>query len=394
MSRNAKNLAVNERAVLQLVQSRRATSQVQIARHLGVSSTTVHNVIRRLLDQRVVAQATIDRRQKGRPAMHYRMRLTKPVLAIQLLGTEWYAGIVGPNLNQDRVTHWETDRIPDPETAQTMIVEKAQELLSGAGLEAGDIAGCAIFLNADRVNGIGRLASSVLPWAGELEVAVLEKELACRVWLLSAPGSAEAELALRAEEQVNRLVVLNVGDGVSAHGSSHGRFWPGMEMLRGEIGHIIVEPQGAICGCGHRGCLETVMSGPALQRRVQNEVMAGVRTELAEALPQTPKIFFDTLERLHAAGSESYAVTVAEEFLDRCAWALSVVASTQNPDLVVLGGYGLAGRAAWRDRIGDLAKSKILHGEHRALRLEFPRSTPLEHLRRLAENAILNQTPL
>jgi len=322
------------------------------------------------------------------------MRLTKPVLAIQLLGTEWYGGIIGSDPDQDRMMHWETARIPDPDTAQTMMVGKARELLSGAGLGAGDIAGCAIFLNAATVNGSARLASSVLPWAGELEVAALERELTCRVWLLSAPGSAEAELALRSEEQVQRLVVLNVGDGVSAHGSSHGRFWPGMEMLRGEIGHIIVEPCGTICGCGHRGCLETVLSGPALQRRVQNEVQAGVRTELAGTLPQAPKIFFDTLERLHTTGTDSYAITVAEEFLDRCAWALSVVASTQNPDLVVLGGYGLAGRTAWRDRIGDLAKSKILHGEHRALRLEFPRSTPLEHLRRLAENAILNQTPL
>jgi len=393
MRRSATSLAVSERAVLRLVQSRRATSQVQIARHLGVSTATVHNVVKRLLGQRVVEQATVDRGQKGRPSLHYRLRLPAPVLAIQWLGTEWNGGVIYPDAEKDWVKRWETPLIPDADGAVETIAGKIEELLSETHLRKNDLAGCAIFLNAARNKGSGQLSSSVIPWAGNLDVAVLEKRVGCRTWILSAPGSAEAELALRAEEGFQRLVVLNVGDGVSAHGSCYGESGHGMEMLRGEIGHIIVEPRGAVCGCGHRGCLETVLAGPALQRRVRDEVKAGVRTGLEGNLRQSPKAFFDTLERLHAARADSYAVTVAEEFLDRCAWALSVIANTHNPDIVVLGGYGLAGREAWKERIGELARSKILHGEQSDLRLEFPRSTPREHLRRLAEGAFLTQNP-
>lgn len=391
--KDASNLAVSERAVLRLVQSGRATSQVQIARHLGVSTATVHNVVRRLLDQRIVEQSAIDRGQKGRPALHYRLRLTAPILAIQWLGTEWHGGIIGPDPNEDLVKHWDTARLPDPRSAMETVTAKVRELLKEKRLRIRDVAGCAIFLNAVRSPGSGQLSSSVIPWAADLDASAFEKTLGCRTWILSAPGSAEAELALRAGDNIRRLVVLNVGDGVSAHGSSYGDFWPGMEALRGEIGHIIVEPHGAVCGCGHRGCLETILSGPALQKRVRNEVATGVHTELATALRKPPKTFFDTLERLHATRAESYATTVAEEFLDRCAWALSVAVSTQAPDLVVLGGYGLAGRASWRDRIADLARGKILHGEQSDLRLEFPRSTPADQLRRLAESAFLNQPP-
>lgn len=390
--KEASQLAVSERAVLHLVQSGRATSQIQIARQLGVSTATVHNVVRRLLEQGVVEQSAVDRGQKGRPALHYRLRLTAPILAIQWLGTEWHGGIIGPDPADDLVRHWDTERAPNPRSAVETVAKKVRELLKAKRLRVGEVAGCAIFLNAVSAPGSGQLSSSVIPWAADLDASAFEKVLGCRTWILSAPGSAEAELALRAGENIRRLVVLNVGDGVSAHGSSYGDFWPGMETLRGEIGHIIVDPQGAVCGCGHRGCLETILSGPALQQRVRSDVTTGVRTGLTAALRKPPKVFFDTLERLHATRAESYATTVAEEFLDRCAWALSVAVSTQAPDLVVLGGYGLAGRASWKDRIAELARGKILHGEQSDLRLEFPRSTPADQLRRLAESAFLNQS--
>lgn len=385
------NLAASEKAVIQLVQSRQATSQVQIARYLGVSTATVHNVVKRLLDQKVMEQSAIDRGQKGRPVLHYRMRLPAPILAIQWLGTEWHGGVIHPDPDVDLILDWETTFIPNSKKAVETVSEKARELLSAAGLEAKDVAGCAIFINAARAKQSGRLTSSVIPWASELDETAMWKTVGCKVWILSAPGSAEAELAARADEGYRRLVFLNVGDGVSAHGSCFAESGPGVESLRGEIGHIIVEPRGGLCGCGHRGCLETLLSGPALQQRVREDVATGIRTKLEVSLKLASKVFFDALEKLHEERTDSYAVTVAEEFLDRCAWALSVVSCTHNPDIVVLGGYGIAGRHGWKQRISELASMKILHGEQHPLHLDFPRCTAQEHLRRIAENAFLNK---
>ncbi|MFN9287947.1 MAG: ROK family protein, partial [Planctomyces sp.] len=44
-----------------------------------------------------------------------------------------------------------------------------------------------------------------------------------------------------------------------------GRPWRGHRSLAGEIGHMTVQPFGTLCGCGNRGCLETVAGGKALQ---------------------------------------------------------------------------------------------------------------------------------
>lgn len=396
MKRTPDDLSLGERTVLGLVQSRRATSQIQIARHLGVSTVTVHNMIQRLLEQKILEQSVVSRGKRGRPLLHYRVCLPAPILAIQWLGTTWHGGVIHPDERKDFMIPWDTTDIPGQEHAIKIFSEKVGELLSGSGLRRKDVLGCVISINAARVRSSGKLSSSVMPWVPELQAKEVGKALGCRVWIFAVSMAAETELALRAREGVHSLCVLNVADGVSAHACVYSDAGSSIEAFSGEIGHIIVERDGLICGCGHRGCLETVLSGSALQRRAREDVERGIRTGLESVLQQTPKTFFDALERLHTERTDSYAVTLAEEFLERCAWALSVIYNIYDPDVVVLTGYGLAGRESWKKRLVALAPSKILHGEQTTLRLEYSRSDPREHLRRLAEMAALNQdtTPL
>lgn len=382
-------LSLGERTILELVQSRQATSQIQMARRLGISSATINNMVRRMLDQGVFELASVDRRSKGRPLLHYRLRLALPMLAIQWLGTHWSGGVLHPEMEKDFVRRWDTPEIPDARHAGEMMVAKARELLAEARLKPREIGGFAISLNAARVR--GRLSSSVIPWVPELDIQAIGKSLRCRTEVLPFSEIPETEMALRAHLGMRGLAVLNVGDGVSAHACSDAG--SGIQTFRGEIGHIVVDPAGAFCGCGNRGCLETVTSGPSLQRRVREDVKAGVRTALGDVLQDSPKAFFDRLEELHLARSEDYAVTIAEEFLDRCAWGLSIICNTHGPDLVVLSGYGLAGREFWKERIAALASAKILHGDSATPRLEFPLGTPKDYLRRLAEEAFFNQDP-
>lgn len=63
------------------------------------------------------------------------------------------------------------------------------------------------------------------------------------------------------------LAFLNVGTGLAAGLVLDGRLLRGVTGNAGEIGHLAVDPNGFPCGCGQRGCLETVASGSALARR-------------------------------------------------------------------------------------------------------------------------------
>jgi len=62
------------------------------------------------------------------------------------------------------------------------------------------------------------------------------------------------------------MAYLNLGTGVAAGIVAHGRIWRGARGTAGEVGHISVDPAGRLCGCGQRGCIETLCGGGALAR--------------------------------------------------------------------------------------------------------------------------------
>ncbi len=69
--------------------------------------------------------------------------------------------------------------------------------------------------------------------------------------------------------QVDNLLVVNVRHGIGAGLLIQGKLFQGDNNAAGEIGHLVVEPQGRLCRCGRRGCLETVASASAIRILVQ-----------------------------------------------------------------------------------------------------------------------------
>jgi len=68
-------------------------------------------------------------------------------------------------------------------------------------------------------------------------------------------------------EPVTHIAYLSIGTGISAGLILDGSLYRGVNGMAGEIGHAIVEPNGAQCRCGTYGCLETVVAGPAIVRQ-------------------------------------------------------------------------------------------------------------------------------
>lgn len=118
------------------------------------------------------------------------------------------------------------------------------------------------------------------------------------------------------------LTFLNVGTGVASATVSDGRLVRGEGNLAGEIGHIPVDPNGARCACGQRGCLEVLVGG------------AGIATRLA---PLAPRISLPTLFDAAATGVPD-AVTEATRISSGIATAVQLVVLTQGSSRVVLGG--------------------------------------------------------
>jgi glucokinase len=127
-----------------------------------------------------------------------------------------------------------------------------------------------------------------------------------------------------------------VGTGVGAGIVCDGRLYVGATHLAGEFGHIKVIPNGRLCGCGQRGCLEAYVSGANLQARAREDLRK--TTSLALELA-------GSLEALHAGHLEAAAARgdrYATELLQHAGMLLGVALAnavcTLNPSRLVMGG--------------------------------------------------------
>jgi glucokinase len=117
------------------------------------------------------------------------------------------------------------------------------------------------------------------------------------------------------------MAYLNLGTGLAAGLVLGGHLWRGSRGTAGEIGHIPVDPNGELCVCGQRGCLEMVASGSAVARQWPTDHPRPVQ-DLFEA----------------AVRGDALAIEVRQRFIDNVASAVRVLVLTVDVDDVVIGG--------------------------------------------------------
>jgi glucokinase len=97
-----------------------------------------------------------------------------------------------------------------------------------------------------------------------------------------ANSAAMGEKWLGAGRDVDHMAMYTLGTGVGGGLVLNGRLWHGMNGMAGELGHFCVEPQGPVCGCGSRGCLEQYASATAIVRMAHELIASGQADELAQ----------------------------------------------------------------------------------------------------------------
>jgi glucokinase len=133
------------------------------------------------------------------------------------------------------------------------------------------------------------------------------------------------------------LAYVAVGTGVSAGVILDGRLHRGIRGLAGEIGHVIVDPGGARCACGERGCLETVVSGSAIARLAATAIEAGRPTAIAASTPDGRSPTAADVYQAVTAG-DPVATDIAASVGRHLAWAVHLMVMTYDVERVVLGG--------------------------------------------------------
>jgi glucokinase len=153
-----------------------------------------------------------------------------------------------------------------------------------------------------------------------------------------AKAFALAEHRLGGAAGADTALLVTVGTGIGGAVIAHGQILYGVGGMAGEIGHLVMQPEGPRCTCGNLGCLETLASGPAIVGEATRRVVQGFTTALSG-------LNGGDLGRLTAADVASVADegdAEAIDVIDRAgAWlgmALAGAIALLAPEVVVIGG--------------------------------------------------------
>ncbi|MEV5845896.1 ROK family protein [Streptomyces sp. NPDC051985] len=189
------------------------------------------------------------------------------VIALDVGGTGMKAALVGPDgelLHQDRRA---TGRERGPDAVVAAILDFAAELRAYGEQHLGEppaAAGVAVPGIVDERAGVAVYAAN-LGWRDVPLRALLADRLGVPVALghdVRTGGLAEGRLG--AGRGADRFFFVALGTGIAGGFGLDGRVESGAHGFAGEIGHIVVRPQGAPCPCGQRGCLERYASAAAV----------------------------------------------------------------------------------------------------------------------------------
>jgi predicted NBD/HSP70 family sugar kinase len=316
----------------------KSDQQSRLARRLGVSQAHVSTTVRELHKEGIVENDSVGRGRGG--GAKVRLCSLRGVAIGVDLGFN-HITVVARRVDQahDRLcirvrddganTGWGR-LLP---VVRSMIVEAVDE--TGQRVEDVVSAGIAVPRMIDPRD--GRFTTPVLPpWGVDDKPAEdLARILGVHVAIDNdANLGAMAEQIYGLEEPIETVVYVKASTGVGAGIMIGHTLLRGQRGMAGEIGHLMLDRDGAVCMCGGRGCLDTIVGAEALTAQVRNAQRGNIVD-----LPTSLK---SLVEKAHAG--DAVCVRVLNDAGRTLGIALAQLCNLLNPHLVVLGGELATGR--------------------------------------------------
>jgi len=308
----------NRAIITNLLRLNGPLSRTEIAERAGLAPSCLTRLVRELLGEGVVIEIGKSGSSGGRPAVlvalnaQYARSIGLKVESRRILAAS--VDMSGTILDRAEVTF---DRAPTPREAIDAIVRLADRLRVGRMLGVGvSISGF-----VDPVTGAD-LYSPILGWEKVLLREPLASALGLPVWVENDVNAlALAERWYGAGRRFQHFVCITVGEGIGAGVVIQGEIYRGAFGGAGELGHITIDPNGPVCRCQERGCLEVYASDRFL-------------------LEEARRLGFSTIAQMAAAARDG-GIGARETFAlmgKSLGLGTKNLVNLLNPEAIVLGG--------------------------------------------------------
>lgn len=236
---------------------------------------------------------------------------------------------------------------------EKVIISVVEEMIRDSGIDRSKlkaIASCAPGV-IDQERGVVLFAPN-LPWKDYDMASSMRKKFGVPFFVGNDVNlGVYGEYHYGAAKGYKNIVGFFVGTGMGGGLVLNGSLFTGNQFKAAEYGHMILDPEGPLCNCGQRGCLEAFSSKQGMTAYIRQQITRGRKTMMEEAI-QDGVFRSKKLKRALEAGDQ-----VAVEAVDRaCHWlavATGNMINTISPDLILFGGGVM-------EAVGDIFLQKIL----------------------------------
>jgi glucokinase-like ROK family protein len=316
-------------------------SRAELAARTGLNRSTVSAIVNSLIEEGFIQETDLQNAKVGRPGMLLELN-PKGGFAVGLeLGVDFISVILTDFVAQ---VQWREQVCSDPSEDQISIIDRATALTQHA-LDYGQSEGLRPLGIGMGVPGLVDLRQGKLVFAPNLHWNNVPLRL---IWSQrfnlpifvenEANAAALGEYYFGAAQGVNNFIYLSAGIGLGGGIVIDGKLFRGSSGYASEVGHMSVDPDGELCGCGKRGCWETQVGPRAVLRRVRRTLETGVPSTICDMVEDDlERITFESVV-VAAKGGDPVALRALQEVGERLGIGVGNLVNVFNPELIVLGG--------------------------------------------------------
>lgn len=349
---NLENVKIRNRsAILSLLNSQGAMSRKDIAKQVGLTPAAVTLLCTEMIEEGILLEKgeVQGERRAGRKKVLVDINYEcKCVVAVSIEAAHTWITI--SNIRGKEMAHKKinTDTQIQPEQFLNEIAKESKALLWENQRRQEEILGMGICIPGivDRSRGISLHAYGI--WKEKVPVQkIMEELMACPVIVENnVKAFAEGELTYGIGKTGNNLLFVKWGPGVGSAIVIDNQIYEGKEHRAAEIGHYIIEPNGLLCRCGRKGCLETRVSTKAIVDKIKSVFSEEETPYLYQVLEgDSSKITEDVFSQWIETGTEQQELMhdpklqeILCKSIERMARAIVNVMTILAPDHTVL--YG------------------------------------------------------
>lgn len=332
---------VNKSIILNTLRLHAPISRADLAVRTGLNRSTISNIINSLIEEGLVHETELQDSKVGRPAISL---MLKPEGGA-VIGVEIGVGFISLILTDFVANPLWRERIEIESTLPQLeilseaerMIDRAMRMIAERGLRPLGI-GVGLPGLVDIQQGELIFAPNLrwehvpfrLMWNQRFRLPIYTEN--------EGNAAALGEYYFGAARGADNMVYLSSGIGLGGGVIIRGKLFRGNNGFASEIGHMMMDPRGELCGCGRRGCWETQVSPRAVMRRVRQSVMMAPNS-LVHSLTggDLAHLKFQTVVEAARAG-DPVCMQSLEDVAVNLGLGIANLVNIFNPELVVIGG--------------------------------------------------------